>query len=347
MRMILSLKLPFLALFVVLGTTRAASDLPENLQELSKSGSSRVLEIFVDKNVRSVATVISQDGYLVTKGSNLEQDGALVVSVGDRHIQPRVVDVLPEVDLVVLKVPGKDLDHVVWDADSKAAMGDWLVSVGARSREASLGVVSAKTRKIKAMRAALGIQMQPSETEVASEGVTIVRVVPLSPAQRCDLREGDVIKEMDEKEVTNPADVRAIVALSSPGKALQIRIERNGRRIAKEALLEDETILEFASDRSRLLNGRTSTRRVDFPEVIQHDTPLDPKLMGGALLDLDGNFVGINIARVNRFTTYALPVRTFSKALKAIVNQDRSKSRTRRASLLSPAGPLGSAKTQP
>ena len=55
------------------------------------------------------------------------------------------------------------------------------------------------------------------------------------------------------------------------------------------------------------LSGEISDRRDGYQEVIQHEIPIPPKAMGGPLLDLEGRVVGVNIARYNRVTTFALP----------------------------------------
>ena len=52
--------------------------------------------------------------------------------------------------------------------------------------------------------------------------------------------------------------------------------------------------------------------------IIQHDVSLPPTAMGGAVLDLDGNALGINVARVDRVTTYAIPTRFALDALKKL-----------------------------
>jgi serine protease Do len=55
------------------------------------------------------------------------------------------------------------------------------------------------------------------------------------------------------------------------------------------------------------LGGPLSRRRAGFPLVLQHDTVLNPKECGGPLLNIDGEVVGVNIARAGRVETYALP----------------------------------------
>ena len=47
--------------------------------------------------------------------------------------------------------------------------------------------------------------------------------------------------------------------------------------------------------------------RTGFTDAIQHELPLPPDAMGGPLVDLEGKAVGINIARSDRVTTFALP----------------------------------------
>ena len=54
--------------------------------------------------------------------------------------------------------------------------------------------------------------------------------------------------------------------------------------------------------------GAVPSRRGDnFPTVFQHDSPLFPEQCGGPITDLNGNVVGINIARKGRAASYAIP----------------------------------------
>jgi serine protease Do len=58
------------------------------------------------------------------------------------------------------------------------------------------------------------------------------------------------------------------------------------------------------------MGGPISLRRTNFPNVLQHDTVLQPEQCGGPVVDLDGNVVGINIARAGRVESYAVPAET-------------------------------------
>ena len=53
--------------------------------------------------------------------------------------------------------------------------------------------------------------------------------------------------------------------------------------------------------------GPFSQRRFGFGTVIAHDAVIDPSDCGGPVIDLDGNFLGINVSRAMRTTTYVVP----------------------------------------
>ena len=72
-------------------------------------------------------------------------------------------------------------------------------------------------------------------------------------------------------------------------------------------------------DSNDLISGGFSKRRDDFPMVLQHDTPSRYTLMGGPLLNLKGELIGMNIARVNRAENYALPISVVQKSVQNIL----------------------------
>lgn len=55
--------------------------------------------------------------------------------------------------------------------------------------------------------------------------------------------------------------------------------------------------------------------------VLQHDTPSRHTLMGGPLLNLKGELIGMNIARVNRAENYALPISVVQESVQRILEK--------------------------
>ena len=95
------------------------------------------------------------------------------------------------------------------------------------------------------------------------------------------------------------------------GKKLSYAITLGSRR---QALGEDAP-----EDSNDLISGGFSKRRDDFPMVLQHDTPSRHTLMGGPLLNLKGELIGMNIARVNRAENYALPISVVQESVQRIL----------------------------
>ncbi|MEL6326862.1 MAG: trypsin-like peptidase domain-containing protein, partial [Cyanobacteria bacterium J06626_23] len=62
----------------------------------------------------------------------------------------------------------------------------------------------------------------------ADSGVIIVRVMEGTPAQAAGLKRGDVIKKVNETEVTDAAEVQAQVEGSQIGESLSVEISRAG-----------------------------------------------------------------------------------------------------------------------
>ena len=60
----------------------------------------------------------------------------------------------------------------------------------------------------------------------------------------------------------------------------------------------------------RAADGALSARRFDFPTVVQHDSVLRPNECGGPVINVEGQVVGINIARASRVATYTIPAAT-------------------------------------
>ena len=102
-----------------------------------------------------------------------------------------------------------------------------------------------------------------------------------------------------------------------------MNVVRDGVRVTRQVVLGFYSIFdEF--NRNQMMSGKTSDRRNGFPEVIQHSIPLAPNAMGSPLLNLRGDVVGINIARADRVTTYALPAERVLGSVRGMIQRIRN-----------------------
>ena len=68
----------------------------------------------------------------------------------------------------------------------------------------------------------------------AAEGILIIDVVPDSPANRAGLQSGDVIQEIEGKEITNANEVQQAVAKTNVSDELNLGLLRNGKQLDLE-----------------------------------------------------------------------------------------------------------------
>ena len=73
------------------------------------------------------------------------------------------------------------------------------------------------------------LNKQLDRTITLDKGVAVARVVENSPAQKADLRPGDVIQKVDGVAVNSPGDVQERVENTVVGKELEVEINRLGQ----------------------------------------------------------------------------------------------------------------------
>ena len=76
------------------------------------------------------------------------------------------------------------------------------------------------------------LESSTKELEVTEEeGVLIVDVVPDSPADKANLKSGDVIQAIDDKAVSKPDEIQQAVAKTKVGDKLPVQLKRDGKKV--------------------------------------------------------------------------------------------------------------------
>jgi serine protease Do len=116
---------------------------------------------------------------------------------------------------------------------------------------------------------------------------------------------------------------RELIQRHGPGSKMRLRVRRGDGEldlVAEMLDVKDRHGPVSSQERSRLW-GPLSKVRLGFDEVIQHDTVLRPEQCGGPLVNLDGEVVGINIARVGRIETLAITAKVARDAIAGIMQK--------------------------
>jgi serine protease Do len=304
--------------------------LPKLFESAAAAAADATVRVQSAKKDLILGTVVSKDGFILTKGSELfGKDGkprpALTVVLRDGSVfDVEVKGYHPASDLMLLKADAEVLTAVKFADPKQAEPGNWVASPGWKDNSKSgepdnieavaVGVVSSGSRQLylpesrieNANRGYLGILFEP----VNDSANTKVDKVQNEFAKKAGMKPGDAIIGLNDKAVKNKEEIFDVMNTTRPGEVLTVRVRRKGKDGDEELTFKVQTVPPAMMDRGALQNSMGSSlsdRRGGFGKVIQHDTVLAPSQCGGPLVDLEGNVLGINIARAGRVESWALP----------------------------------------
>ncbi|MBX9581700.1 MAG: S1C family serine protease, partial [Gemmataceae bacterium] len=270
------------------------------------------VRVLADDKAVALGTVVSADGYILTKASELR--GTLTVRRGDgSEHDAEVVGVHKPTDLALLKIAATGLKPVAFADTKGAAVGDWLAAAGTGTAPTGVGIVSVSTRKvawgfaadttINRNRGFLGVTLADDDPK----GGAVVRAVsPGGAAAKAKVARGDVIVEVNGAEVTGAAGLMEVMDAYRPGDKVTVRLRRAGEEVELQLKLTGN-VEKSRSDIQNEMGGELSGRRTGFPAVLQTDLVVAPMNCGGPVVDLDGKVLGVCIARGGRVETWVLP----------------------------------------
>jgi serine protease Do len=267
-----------------------------------------------------LGTVMSNDGYILTKAS--EMNGAIdpeVILPNGRRFHAKELTSDPSFDLMLLKVDAADLTPVHLRT-SPAPAGELALVQDAKGKALIPTVVSVVAHTMPgSQKAFMGVM--PVDD---ANGVRIGRVIPGGAADRNGIKEDDIIMSIAERDVHSPEELIQRIGEYKPGDKIAVRYMRGDKIRSIDIVLTskftNENPLLPLYNNPEFMGQFASTHSGGFPRVLQIDADVYPTKVGGPLLDLDGNAIGIVIARADRYPTFAIPadsVQTVFEQLKA------------------------------
>jgi len=290
----------------------------------AKITASRVVVGESHDKILITGVILSGDGYLLTKWSEISSVKKPKAWLSDgAEAEARVVKHNDKLDLALLKIDRANLSSAEWaEQPAPWKMGEWLCAPIHDSAELRLGVMSARRRAIPNSGAVLGVRFEPSEK--GDKGVTIEEVARDGPAAQAGLKHGDMIIQVKGETVNQTSSVRRVLSKCRPGDIVKVKYLRQGKEDEKDVRLGSANQVMMNWSGGDFANHGTSLRTDNFPDVIQHALLMTPQDMGGAIFDLQGHAIGINIARVDRVTNYALPAEVFLPEVRKWIDEDRA-----------------------
>ncbi|MBI1375624.1 MAG: PDZ domain-containing protein [Phycisphaera sp.] len=295
------------------------------IEALTKREASSTVSIDCDGEPAVLGAIVDKRGYIVTKASELH--GKLTVHVGDDTYDGTLVTQRKDEDLALVKIDAKNLTPVRF-ANVDPVRGTWVACPDPQGNPMAAGIVSVNTREIPRTpqglmanhnKAALGIGLG------RGDGASVGTVFKGSAAEKAGLKAGDVITAVDGQETPTIQTLVASLSKFEPGDEVTVDYKRDGN--AAQTTVKLESINKLPTHENPMVAALSggkdalSKRRTTFPAAFTHDSVLTARQCGGPVVDLDGRVVAINIARVDRTASYAVPASHLLPILRKMIPQ--------------------------
>ena len=272
----------------------------------------------------ALGTIVSADGYALTKASEVER-GDIEVEFGDgRIVAAKVVDVMKAYDLALIKVEATGLVPAKF-ADTDTPVGTLIAAVSTGEDPTGLGVISVAARSLdERSKGFLGIQMgMAGDREAPAKGVLIGKIIEGGAAERAGMAAGDVILSVNAEEIVSPRQLQKLVIGLKPDQKVKVQIERDGKPQELELSLGNRAEAAKANggldrrqlDQTALMGSSLSKNATGYPNAVQSDLALQAEDAGGPVIDVSGAIVGLNIARAERVSTFLIPAKIVNTLL--------------------------------
>lgn len=281
-------------------------------QDVVNQPSLSVIPLLQKRQQVALATAIREDGYLLTKASEIK-DRKLTAYVDEVTQCPvSVVQTFPKYDLALIHIDA-ELIPVRWHVtEEEPSLGSIVAAVGAGDLPVAVGVVSVTSRNLSGSdKGYLGVEL--------TQNVRIRAVRKDSPADKAGLKEGDILTHLDGKKMTRLATFVNAIKNKRPGDQIRLGFLRGEEEKTTTVELASREALPMHDATGRYpTGGELSRQRNGYPSALQTDLPIRPEDCGCPIVNLQGHVIGINIARAGRIKSYAIPASTIEAILRDV-----------------------------
>ncbi|MEM1068017.1 MAG: trypsin-like peptidase domain-containing protein [Planctomycetota bacterium] len=258
-----------------------------------------------------IGTRVKGSQFIISKSSMVSDEPSF--EEDEEEVTLEVVLRDKENDLVILKMASKNEAGIDISAASELdpIAGRFLITPDA-SGSGLMSVVGAKAYASRKQQSRGFLGVMPEDYE--DDGGAILRQVNEDgAAKRAGLKVGDIVTKLNETAIKTQMDMRNFLGTVDPNATVVATITRGEEEFEKTIRLGAfPSISNHAADQMK-----KSGRRDGFSKVISHDADLKPDDCGSPLFDLEGNFVGLNIARNSRVRSYAIPLVTIKELIES------------------------------
>lgn len=303
---------------IPLQTTREAKDVDAQthafntaLEPALAAAAKSTVRIWAGESKLAYGTVFGDGTTILTKWSQIaNRRSRLIVDAGDGNGRAVVIDrVYEDEDLAVLRLArGEPLPAVKW-SDATPSRGSFLAAAQPDGHIAGFGVLSVPARNLRETdQAFLGIT---GDIAYTGKGIRIEQVEKGSGAAKAGMKKGDVILKVGDRTTSGVMELRSAMTGLVPGSTVKILLMTPAGEKTVNVVLGNRTeypgIPQARLNAMEQMGGPTSKVRDGFPHAAQTDMRLAPDQMGGPIVDLKGEVVGVLLARADRTRSFFMP----------------------------------------
>ncbi len=274
------------------------------------------VQILVRNRQVALGAVVHPDGWIVSKSSEVPDQFDVKLADGTKAVGAVRIR-RTDMDLALIKIERDGLLPIELKANREVPIGGWLISTDIRPSALSIGVVGVANRNVRPEKPVLGVRLEL--TPDRTQGAMVASIVDGGGADRAGIEIGDIIQTVDGKSYSKRDDVLDKLRSLQAGQFVELGILRDERPIKITAQMMDLANSLFDSTEMEV-NGHISARATGFQNVIQHDTVLQPYQCGGPIVDVEGNVVGLNIARNGRVASLAFHSRSLEPTIRDMLS---------------------------
>jgi len=296
---------------------RQAVEFYQQLDALAARVPAGVVQVQRGDSLLCHGTVVAP-GRVLTKWSDLSlAAGPLIVKHAGKLHDARLLGGYAQHDLALLEVANLTAAPVSFAAAPKLVKGDFLFSLSANQKAGEFGVVSVEQRSLREEDLPyLGLI---GDVNWKGEGVLVASVDAGSNAKHSGLQQGDIIKQINEQKVNSVEGLRQAMRGHKPGQQLGLVVQRGEQLYQTKIELGARPALNSVEPQRlaamNAMGNRLSLRRDKFASVVQSDMRIEPSSAGRLVCNLQGQPVGLALARAGRIESYVIPAATIEQLL--------------------------------
>jgi serine protease Do len=263
-----------------------------------------------DVETTTYGTIINSKGYIVAKASQINQDQITCKLYNGTTVSATIVGIDEPNDLVVIHIAEKKLSAIHIPKKTDGSVGKLIGTASFKEGIKYAGVISVPVRSISAEPVPNGF-LGASLTF----GNRIFGISDNGAAMLGGLKRDDVIIKFNDTKIENSDDRISFLATTKVDQKLKVTVLREGK--------EEEvhvTLLQEDPQRRRrrhiAYDIDISDRKGGFTEAFTHDMPIEAYETGTPVVDIYGDVIGINIAKENRTSSFAIPINIVLETVK-------------------------------